>query len=49
MDSLSLMLGVSNVHAMSRILVVDDVHGLLLAAVASRMDGKIGAFIGFFD
>jgi tRNA (adenine-N(1)-)-methyltransferase non-catalytic subunit len=47
-DTLSLMLCSANVHANSRLLVVDDVQGLLLAAVASRLDGDRAEILAFY-
>ena len=39
-DTLAIMLSNSNVHAGSRVVVVDGVQGLLLAAAMERMGGR---------
>ncbi|TPX33316.1 hypothetical protein SmJEL517_g03778 [Synchytrium microbalum] len=38
-DTLSMILNASNVHAGMRVLVADDIHGLLVASVMERLGG----------
>lgn len=40
MDTLSQLLSYSNVHAGSKLLVVDDTQGMIVSALAERMGGK---------
>ena len=39
MDSLARMLTIANVHAHSRLIVVETIQGLLLSAVLERLGG----------
>lgn len=48
-DTLSQMLSFGNVHANSKVLVVDDTQGLVISAVAERMGGKRFAYSFFFS
>ncbi|KAI1292716.1 tRNA (adenine(58)-N(1))-methyltransferase non-catalytic subunit trm6 [Mortierella claussenii] len=48
MDTISQLLSYSNVHAGSRILVVDDTQGMIVSALAERMGGK-GTILGLYD
>ncbi|KAI8144260.1 Gcd10p family-domain-containing protein [Fennellomyces sp. T-0311] len=47
-DTLSQMLNLANVHANSKMLVVDDTQGLIISAVAERMAGY-GKVVGIHD
>ncbi|RUS19839.1 Gcd10p family-domain-containing protein [Endogone sp. FLAS-F59071] len=47
-DTLSQMLSFGNVHANSKVLVVDDTQGLVISAVAERMGG-FGTILGVHD
>ena len=47
-DTLSQILNLANVHANSKILVVDDTQGLIISAVAERMAG-FGKVVGIHD
>ncbi|KAG0164647.1 tRNA (adenine(58)-N(1))-methyltransferase non-catalytic subunit trm6 [Apophysomyces sp. BC1034] len=47
-DTLSQLLGMANIHAHSKVLVVDDTQGLIVAAVAERMGG-FGTILGLHE
>ncbi|RUP45323.1 Gcd10p-domain-containing protein [Jimgerdemannia flammicorona] len=47
-DTLSQILSFGNVHANSKLLVVDDTQGLVISAVAERMGG-FGTILGIHD
>ncbi|KAF7724553.1 tRNA (adenine(58)-N(1))-methyltransferase non-catalytic subunit trm6 [Apophysomyces ossiformis] len=47
-DTLSQLLSLANIHANSKILVVDDTQGLIVAAVAERMGGY-GTIVGLHE
>lgn len=44
-DTLAQIMSLANVQPGSKILVVEDVHGMLVSAVAERMGGEKGPFL----